>query len=145
MSTEPPSIAKRFLGGREPPSVTMRNEARALERAYERGVKIAFGTDCGIYPHGENADEMLRMVELGMSEADVLQSATVVAAELFGIEGRNGRIVAGDHADIIAVSGNPLEDIAVMKDVSWVIKDGRVTKRAGVIQPALDYSLPQQY
>ena len=142
---EPPSIAKRFLGGREPASVTMRNEARALERAYEQGVSIAFGTDCGIYPHGENADEMLRMVELGMTEADVLRSATVVAAEMFGIDRRNGRIAAGDRADIIAVAGNPLDDIAAMKRVNWVIKDGRVAKRAGVIQPALDYSLPQKY
>lgn len=142
---EPPSIAKRFLGKREPRSVTMRNENRAFERAYERGVKIAFGTDCGIYPHGRNADELVRMVELGMSPADALRSATVIAAELFAVEGLTGTVTPDSKADIIAVHGNPLEDIGVMRDVPWVIKSGRVAKRNGAMEAPLDYSLPQEY
>ncbi|MBT8421592.1 MAG: amidohydrolase family protein, partial [Gammaproteobacteria bacterium] len=109
---EPPSIAKRFLGKREPKSVTLRNESRAFERAYEKGVKIAFGTDCGIYPHGRNADELLRMVELGMTPEDALRSATVVAAELFGVDGLTGTVTPGSRADIIAVTGSPLDDIS---------------------------------
>jgi len=142
---EPPSIAKRFMGGREPVSVTMRNEARAFERAYEQGVKIAFGTDAGIYPHGRNADELVRMVELGMAPADALRAATVVAAELFAIDGLTGTVMPDSRADIIAVAGNPLNDISVMLDVAWVIKSGQVAKRNGAMTLPLDYSLPQEY
>ena len=142
---EPPSIAKRFLGSRESKSVTMRNDARGFERAYERGVKIAFGTDCGIYPHGRNADELVRMVELGMTPGDALRSATVVAAELFAVDGLTGTITRESKADIIAVDGNPLDDITVMRAVPWVIKNGRVAKRNGAMQAPLDYSLPQEY
>lgn len=142
---EPPSIAKRFMGGREPRSVTLRNDARAFERAYEQGVKIAFGTDCGIYPHGRNADELVRMVELGMSPADALRSATVVAAELFAVEGLTGTVEPGSSADIIALQGNPLVDISALRDVGWVIKAGRVAKKNGAMLAPLDYSLPQEY
>jgi imidazolonepropionase-like amidohydrolase len=142
---QPPSIARRFMGGREAASVTMRNEFRAMERAFEMGVKVAFGTDTGIYPHGENADELITMVGLGISPSDALRSATVVAAELFNVDGLNGIIGIGDKADIIAVSGNPLSDIAVMKSIDWVIKGGLVAKRDGVMTLPIDYSLPQKY
>jgi len=142
---EPPAIAKRFLRGKQPSSVTLRNSARAFERAYAQGVKIAFGTDAGIYPHGRNADELLRMVELGMSETDAIRAATVAAAELFALPGLSGTIEAGSQADIIAVAANPLEDIAALQDVPWVIKSGRVVKDDGTMSPMLDYSLPQRY
>ncbi len=138
-------MVRRFLRGREPVSVTLRNENQAFENAYRMGVKIAFGTDCGIYPHGQNADELAEMVRLGMTPQDALHSATVVAAELFEIEGVTGRLEPGVTADVIAVAGNPLEDISLMKDVSWVIKSGQVVKRDGVMQLPLDYSLPQKY
>jgi imidazolonepropionase-like amidohydrolase len=142
---QPPSMVKRFLRGREPLSVTLRNEYQAFETAYRLGVKVAFGTDCGIYPHGENVDEMLEMVRLGMSPADVLRSATVVAAELFGIEDADGTIKAGNKADIIAVQGNPLDDIESLEDVVYVIKSGQVVKRDGIMRPPIDLSLPQKY
>jgi imidazolonepropionase-like amidohydrolase len=141
----PPSFVKRFLGGREAASVTMRNRERAFERAYAQSVDIAFGTDVGIYPHGRNADELERMVELGMSPADALRSATVVAAKLFGVEGLTGTVAVGSRADIIAVAGNPLKSISVMQDVPWVIKSGQVVKQAGAMETLLDYSLPQRY
>ncbi len=141
----PPSIARRFIGNREPASVTMRNEQRAFERAYAMGVKIAFGTDAGIYPHGRNAGELVKMVELGMSPADALRAATVTTAELFGVEGLTGTVMPDSEADIIAVQGNPLVDISTLRDVAWVIKSGRVAKRNGVMEPPLDYSLPQNY
>jgi len=141
----PPSMIKQFLGGREPISVTLRDEYQALEKAYKAGVKIAFGTDCGVYPHGENVDELVEMVRLGMTPADALRSATVVAAELFDVEGISGTITAGSKADIIAVTGNPTEDITVLKDVPWVLKSGQVLKRDGLMQPGIDYGLEQRY
>jgi len=142
---EPPSTVKRFLGGREPLSVKLRNEHRAFERAYAAGVKVAFGTDAGIYPHGRNADELARMVELGMTPADALRSATVVAAELFGVEGLTGTLQMDSAADIIAVAENPLQNIAALQKVSWVIKSGQVVKRDGVMDAPLNYSLKQRY
>jgi len=142
---QPPSVARRFMGGREAASVTMRNEYRAMERAFEEGVKVAFGTDAGIYPHGENADELISMVGLGISPADALHSATVVAAELFSVEGLTGTVRVGSKADIIAVKGNPLEEIGVMKQVDWVIKNGVIAKRDGRMTLPIDYSLPQEY
>ena len=142
---EPPAAVKRFLRGSEPISVTLRNEQQAFERAYKLGVKIAFGTDAGIYAHGRNADELLTMVGLGMDEADAIRSATVVAAELFAVAGITGTVAAGSYADIIAVQTNPLEDISALQTVDWVIKFGQVVKRAGAMQPAMNFSLPQRY
>ena len=136
---------KRFLGGREPISVTLRNENQAFERAYRMGVKVAFGTDAGIYPHGRNADEFVRMVELGMTPGDAIRSATVVAAELFALDGQSGTIEPGVKADVIAVKGDPLADISVLQEVPWVIKSGQVAKRDSVMTLPVDYSLPQRY
>ncbi|MGI9308359.1 MAG: amidohydrolase family protein, partial [Gammaproteobacteria bacterium] len=72
----PPSMIKQFLGGRKPISVTLRDEYQSFEKAYKAGVKVAFGTDCGVYPHGENVDELVEMVRLGMTPADAVRSAT---------------------------------------------------------------------
>lgn len=142
---EPPSMVRRFMGKGEPSSVRIRREAQAFERAYAQGIKIAFGTDAGIYPHGSNADELVRMAELGMAQSDVIRSATVVAAELFGVDGLTGSIEVDADADIIAIRGNPIDDIALLGDVDYVIKAGQVAKRAGLMQLPLDYSLPQKY
>jgi imidazolonepropionase-like amidohydrolase len=142
---EPPSFVKRFLRGREPVSVSLRNEYQAFERAYDLGVKIAFGTDAGVYPHGRNADEFLTMTGFGMSAEDAILSATVVAAELFAVDGLTGTIEAGSYADIIAVVGNPLEDIRSLQTVDWVIKFGQVAKRAGKMQVPQDFDLQHRY
>jgi imidazolonepropionase-like amidohydrolase len=98
-------------------------------RAYKRGVKIAFGTDAGVYPHGDNAGEFVFMVKAGMKPMEAIQSATMTAAELLRVEDLFGSIEAGKMADIVAVDGDPLQDISVLKDISFVMKDGKVFKQ----------------
>lgn len=98
--------------------------AASFKMAYDAGVNIAFGTDSAVTPHGENGDEFVLMVEAGMKEMDALYSATVATATLLEQSEQLGTIEAGKLADIIALDGSPLEDIAVMKNVSTVIKDG---------------------
>ncbi len=93
--------------------------------AYKAGVKIAFGTDCGVCPHGDNAKEFQYMVEGGMPPMAAILSATVEAAKLLRISDKLGTIEAGKLADIIAVDGNPLEDITVLQQVQFVMKDGK--------------------
>lgn len=93
------------------------------------GVKIAFGTDAGGFPWSEPmAQEFRRMVEFGMSPADALRAATSRAAELLGLEGKIGVIVPGAFADIVAVAGNPLQDIRELERVRFVMKNGQVYK-----------------
>ena len=98
-------------------------------KAYERGVKIAFGTDTGVSPHGDNAQEFIYMTEAGMPAMEAIQSATVETAKLLRIEDTHGSIEAGKVADIIALDGNPLEDIRAVLRVAFVMKDGRVFKQ----------------
>lgn len=97
-----------------------------VERARRWGVKIAFGTDAGVFPHGENAGELALMRQGGMSDREVLESATTVAAEIIGLENEIGRLAPGYSADIIAIEGNPLEDVSRLEDVDWVMVRGRV-------------------
>jgi len=98
-------------------------------RAYRAGVKIAFGTDSGVSPHGDNWKEFGYMVEAGMPPLEAIQSATKSAAELLGVWDELGSITAGKRADLVAVPGDPLADIALMGRVSFVMKDGVVFKR----------------
>ncbi len=97
-----------------------------VERARANGVRIAFGTDAGVFPHGLNAGEFRLMVRGGMSNREALASATTVAAEIVGMEDSIGRIAPGYSADIIAVDGNPLADVTVLEQVDWVMVRGRV-------------------
>lgn len=94
-------------------------------RAYKAGVKIAFGTDAGVGPHGDNAREFVYMVEAGMPAAVALQAATIRAAEVLGVDDQ-GVVEAGKRADIVAVPGDPLADIGVVMAVDFVMKDGVV-------------------
>ncbi|PKD42421.1 metal-dependent hydrolase family protein [Rhodohalobacter barkolensis] len=96
--------------------------------AYRYGVKIAFGTDAGVFHHGDNAKEFGFMVEAGMPEIEALLSATQTASVVLGLENEIGSIEAGKSADIIAVSGNPLSDISVLENVNFVMKEGIVYK-----------------
>lgn len=96
--------------------------------AYKRGVKIAFGTDTGVSLHGDNSDEFIFMVEAGMRPAEAILSATKTPAELLNIANQLGTLEAGKLADIIAVEGNPLNDIQLMKKIAFVMKDGEVFK-----------------
>ncbi|MDF2158546.1 amidohydrolase family protein [Algoriphagus sp. CAU 1675] len=100
-----------------------------FRKAYESGVKIAFGTDAGVFPHGENYREFLYLTEVGMPNLEAIQAATLNAAQLLGVEEKLGTIESGKLADIIAVSGNPEKDIKVMKDVIFVMKDGKIFKQ----------------
>jgi imidazolonepropionase-like amidohydrolase len=101
-------------------------------RAYKAGVKIAFGTDAAVYPHGQNAHEFELMVQAGMPPLFTLQAATLHAAQLLKRDKDLGSVSAGKFADLIAVPGNPLDDLGLMKRVSFVMKDGVVYKRAGI-------------
>ena len=97
-----------------------------VERARKWGVNVAFGTDAGVFPHGQNAGEFALLKNNGMSDRDALATATTGAARILGMEGEIGRIAPGYSADIIAVEGNPLEDVTVLEDVDWVMVRGRV-------------------
>jgi len=97
-------------------------------RAYKAHVKIAFGTDAAVYPHGENAHEFELMVGAGMPPMFVIQAATVNAAALLRHDKDLGSVVAGKLADVVAVPGNPIDDISLMKRVSFVMKEGVVYK-----------------
>ena len=100
---------------------------KAFELAHERGVKIAFGTDAGVSMHGRNADEFELMVQFGMTPAEAIVAATVNGADLLGMSDEIGTVEAGKRADLIAVDGDPLGDVTVLKAVSFVMKDGKVT------------------
>jgi len=96
----------------------------ALARSYKAGVKIAFGTDMGVGPHGENAREFALMVEAGMTNADALKAATLTAADLLDISDLAGSITPGKSADIIALDADPLADIRALERVSFVMAAG---------------------
>jgi imidazolonepropionase-like amidohydrolase len=98
-----------------------------LQHAIASGVKVAFGTDAGVYPHGENAGEFAVYVKLGMTPLAALQTATVRAAEALGKTDR-GDIAPGKLADLVAVEGNPLEDITATQRVRWVMLGGKVVR-----------------
>ena len=103
---------------------------RMLGKAIEAGVKIACGTDAPAIPHGHGADELIAMVDRGMTPLQALQAATVTSAELIERDHDLGRLAPGYLADVVAVPGDPSEDITVTKDVRFVMKDGQVYKGA---------------
>ena len=99
-----------------------------FQAAVEAGAKMAFGTDAGVYPHGQNGRQFAYAVKWGQSPMEAIQSATVINAEVFGLEDKIGSIVAGKAADIIAVDGDPIADIRELEDVDFVMKSGVVFK-----------------
>jgi imidazolonepropionase-like amidohydrolase len=105
---------------------------KSLEKAYPAGIRICFGTDAGVSKHGRNADEFELMVKHGMPAAQAIKAATVNNAELLGLSSEVGTIEPGKSADIIAVAGDPLVDVRVLKSVDFVMVRGDVVKRAGV-------------
>ena len=96
----------------------------ALARSHAAGVNIAFGTDMGVGPHGQNAREFAYMIEAGMKPAAAIKAATVNAAALLDIADEVGTIAAGKSADIIAVDGNPLDDVTILERVKFVMARG---------------------
>ncbi len=123
----------------DPPSVKLRNEYKAFERAYKAGVKIAFGTDAGTFAHGDNAKEFEYMVQFGMSPADAIKAATVAGADLLGLAADVGSLAPGKVADLIAVKGDPLSDISTLRHIDFVMKSGRVAKRDGAMTEPFVY------
>ena len=121
-----------------PPAIQAKGRAaiaaleNTMRRAIEKGVKIAFGTDAAVYPHGRNAGEFYQMVKLGMKPEDALRTVAA-SADLLGWGDRIGTLEAGKLADVVAVPGNPLEDIHATEHVVFVMKDGVVYRddRAG--------------
>ena len=118
-----------------PPAIVdkIRQVAPVVEASFKRalngGVKIAFGTDSGVSKHGLNAREFELMVQYGMDENDAIQSATITASEVLGMSNQLGTIEKGKTADIIAVDGNPLQNISVLKEVKFVMKEGTIYKQ----------------
>jgi imidazolonepropionase-like amidohydrolase len=128
---------KAAIPGYYPPQVAAKAAAigplilGTAGRAYRAGVKIAFGTDAGVYPHGENAHELELMVQAGMPPLYAIQAATMNAAQLLKHENDLGSISPGKFADVVAVTGNPLDNIGILKQVSFVMKEGIIYKRDG--------------
>jgi imidazolonepropionase-like amidohydrolase len=117
----PPVVAKKAI------EVGPKIQA-TFAKAYKAGVKIAFGTDAGVYQHGKNWMEFTYMIEAGMTPMDAIKAATISAAELLGIKDQLGSIEAGKIADVVAVDGDPLKDPQVFGKVVFVMKEGKVYK-----------------
>ena len=98
-----------------------------FKMAFESGAKMAFGTDAGIYPHGKNARQFKYMVEGGMTPIEAIQASTINTAELFGLN-NIGEIKESFDADIVAVMGNPLDDITLLENIDFVMKEGQIIK-----------------
>ena len=111
--------------------LAMKAQDDLVHRALKIGVKIALGTDAAVYPHGDNALEFVLMANDGMTPAQSLRAGTSVAADLLGLASKVGTLEAGKLADVVAVPGNPLQDIKVVQSVNFVMKDGVVYRNDG--------------
>ncbi|OCX51620.1 amidohydrolase [Mucilaginibacter sp. PPCGB 2223] len=127
-AAEATTAYKGWHKGIDPDPERIIQKHKSFTAALQSGVTICFGGDVGVFAHGDNAREMLLMVEYGMQPADVLRSATSVNAEVFGLHNL-GNIKPGYLADLVAVSGNPTSDIKLMKQMRLVMKDGVVMKK----------------
>ena len=106
-----------------------------FERAVKAGAKMAFGTDAGVYPHGDNAKQFFYMVKFGMTPAQAIHAATSNAADLIGRAKDVGTVETGKYADLIGVTGNPLQDVRVLENVGFVMKGGMVYKDTITAKP----------
>jgi imidazolonepropionase-like amidohydrolase len=135
----PTLMATEYIMGKigtYPAAVQVKAKAAAAARsdmfrnAVKIGVKISFGTDAAVFPHGQNAKEFALMVGLGMAPIDALRTATGNDAELLGIAEKTGTLEKGKLADVIAVPGDPTADITVTERVFFVMKEGKIVKNA---------------
>jgi imidazolonepropionase-like amidohydrolase len=117
---EPENVEKEKMVGR--------TQRENFEKAFKAGVKMAFGTDAGVYPHGDNAKQFFYMVKYGMTPAQAIRAATSSAADLIGRTQDVGTLEAGKFADIIAVKSDPLKDVTSLEKVDFVMKGGKVYK-----------------
>jgi imidazolonepropionase-like amidohydrolase len=119
--------------GMLPESIEKEKKIGRLQRenfrhAFQSGTKMAFGTDAGVYPHGDNARQFGKMVEWGMKPLDAIQAATINAADLIGWPDKIGALEPGHYADLIAVSGDPTSDVRLLESVKFVMKGGTVVR-----------------
>jgi imidazolonepropionase-like amidohydrolase len=106
-----------------------RQQRENFRHAHAAGARIAFGTDAGVYPHGDNAKQFAKMVQWGMTPLEAIQAATLSAADLMGWDGKVGVLAPGSYADVIAVQGNPLADVTTLEHVSFVMQGGKIEKQ----------------
>jgi imidazolonepropionase-like amidohydrolase len=124
------TASKADIPGYYPPMVAAKAKAispvmkSTFNKAYKAGVKIAFGTDTGVSPHGMNAKEFKLMVEAGMAPGEAIQAATRNAAEVLGLSADIGAIAPGHYADLVIVDGDPLADITLLEHPAMTYKDG---------------------
>ena len=126
-------LAEGEKNGIEPASMDKEREIGKLQRenfakAFKAGAKMAFGTDAGVYPHGDNARQFSTMVRFGMTPMQAIQAATVSAADLLGWSDKVGRIAPGYYADLIAVEADPIKDVKSLEHVTFVMKGGVIWK-----------------
>ncbi len=114
------SLAKERIVGKR--------QRENFQKAVKAGVKMVFGSDAGVYPHGDNGKQFARMVRFGMTPMQAIQAATIHPATLLKQQDTLGSISAGKKADIVGVKGNPLDDISLLENVGLVIKDGHIVK-----------------
>ena len=105
-----------------------RTQRENFEKAFKAGVKMAFGTDAGVYPHGDNAHEFELLVKAGVPPLAAIRMGTIDAATLLREQDRIGSLAGGKLADVVAVPGDPLADISTLRHVAFVMKDGVVYK-----------------
>lgn len=115
--------------GVDPDPAGIVNKKKSFKAALESGVTIGMGGDVGVYPHGENVSEMELMVEYGMKALDVLKAATTVNAKALHMEGQIGSVKEGMKADLVIVAGDPSQNVSVIRNVRWVMKDGVVYRQ----------------
>ena len=129
-----------------PPALQAKAKAAAAARtemfrnAVKMGVKISFGTDAAVFPHGQNAKEFKLMVDLGVAPIDALKSATSTTADLFGIAQKTGTLEKGKFADVIAMPGDPTSDITATERVSFVMKEGKIIRNGLPTKPPVAIS-----
>ena len=99
-----------------------------FSKAAKAGVKMAFGTDAGVYPHGWNGKQFFYLVKFGLTPMQAIQAATINAADLLSWKEKTGSLTKGKFADIIAVEGNPIDDITLLEHIKFVVKDGTIYK-----------------
>src|SRR5438445_6796022 len=129
----PPPLQAKAKAARTARSEMFRN-------ALKLGVKISFGTDAAVFPHGQNAKEFKLMVDLGIQPIDALRSATATTAELFGIAQKTGTLEKGKFADVIAMPGDPTADITATERVSFVMKEGKIIRNGPPSAPPVAVS-----
>jgi len=108
--------------------VVGKKQRERFQAAAQAGVKMAYGTDAGVYPHGDNGKQMAYMVKWGLSPLQAIQASTINNAKLFGMESQIGSISEGKYADIIATPRNPLDDVKTLENISFVMKAGHIYK-----------------